>query len=1156
MRFVVRGTPAFRNAFIMGALCAFAVIPGTGGAQEDADSPWGHAALYRDEWGTPHVYAENPRALAFVFGYAQAEDHLEAMLAAYRIANGRAAEVFGESYAASDEFSLKMGHAALARNIYAGLDPLTQDLCEGFAMGVNSWLVEHAEQAPPWADGAKPQDILALLHCYLMSMAPFDLPGVYHRPPASVSGNAWAIAPSRTDSGETFLVINPHADYGSPFLWYEAHLVCQDMDVAGATLFGLPVILQGHNESLGWALTPNQADFADIYLEPNPTVKRNPNSINTRTLLGEGQLMEMYLLANTQPYTVLTPQGPVERGVPCVDTPRGPLMDMHKGRLCSYLVGGYRDFGAIAQFVEMARARDLGSFRTALDMQQLPCFNVVYADREGNIFYLYNVKTGNKAVADAPPEPPKPEGVENEGKDAEKRPPRAPRFIDWTVPVPADDPLAAWGPIIPPGALPTVINPDSGYVQACGSPPWLATDNSSMSAARFPPWFTHDRDTYRAQRVRRLLGMGKRSFRDCQSMLYDVVVPLAIEAVPRLLDIAKQRADFVANAHPDLPAGLDALRTWNFLADASSSGMTFFHAWWNALEADYAAANGQPTAYSLQSTASREALLAALRENGADMQDLSLNAATEAARMMRNEFNSLSVPWGDVHTVTRGGREAPLCGADSGEPVFVASDEVFEGRKWRVTYGYGYAMVVAFGEYPRSVSMLPFGTSEDPKSPHYSDQLDLMTQRRFKVSRYLMEDVQQNAASARGQLLYLRPKGMEALFTLTASTPIVARLTTSTGAPGKRPEEERLEARGREARGREAGGEDAGGNSGSQSPIPNPQSAIPNPQTPIGNPQSPIPNPQSPIPLASSLSSSNLPEGLVPFTLFVTTERVPRNSPMSTHIEIFIPPVLCASQDLDKLAIYVHRRSRASFSETAPKERLETRGERQEAGAPEADPNSSGQEPKPETRNPKPEPNWTRLEAQQLNPDARTFIADDPLGPSTYVVLGPSMYRATRLAIPEEKTQKISDETPETASPQHEPNAALALPIGSPQSAIPNPESLQPPRKSRVTWGTPPKTNAKPMLMPPPEAMPATEPPQLEMAPPNTRNDQPPAQEEEKPAKKKKKATAKPDDSRVTIPNPRSASPTPDAKRNFSFATPKPDSRTQPQRRKAKKNQP
>jgi hypothetical protein len=372
---------------------------------------------------------------------------------------------------------------------------------------------------------------------------------------------------------------------------------------------------------------------------------------------------------------------------------------------------------------------------------------------------------------------------------------------------------------------------------------------------------------------------------------------------------------------------------------------------------------------------------------------------------------------------------------------------------------------------------------------------------------------------------------MEAVFTLTASTPIVARLTTSTNPPGERLEEERLEARGGKAR------------VDSES-------------------QSPIPNPQSPIPLASSLSSSSLPEGLVPFTLFVTTERVPRNRPMSTHIEIFIPPVLCASQDLDKLAIYAYRPSRAGFSGTAPEERLETRGERREAGAPEADPNSSSQDPKPETRNPKPESNWTRLEAQQLNPDARTFIADDPLGPSTYVVLGPSMYRATRLAIPEEKKQEPRAEAPEITSPDREPNAPLALPIGHPQSAIPNPQSLQPPasslqppRKSRVTWGRPPKTNARPMLMPPPEAMPATEPPQLEMVPPDTLNDQPPAQEQKKPAKKKK-ATAKPDDSRATISNPQSASPPPDAKRNFSFGTPKPDSHAESPKHKKKKDQP
>ncbi|MFO7975486.1 MAG: penicillin acylase family protein, partial [Candidatus Hydrogenedentota bacterium] len=39
----------------------------------------------RDSWGVPHVYADTPRALAFAFGYAQAEDRLETVMRAYRM---------------------------------------------------------------------------------------------------------------------------------------------------------------------------------------------------------------------------------------------------------------------------------------------------------------------------------------------------------------------------------------------------------------------------------------------------------------------------------------------------------------------------------------------------------------------------------------------------------------------------------------------------------------------------------------------------------------------------------------------------------------------------------------------------------------------------------------------------------------------------------------------------------------------------------------------------------------------------------------------------------------------------------------------------------------------------------------------------------------
>ena len=106
------------------------------------ESLWDQATLYRDSWGVPHVFGNTPRSMAFAFGHAQAEDHLENMLIAYRIANGRASEIYGESYVDSDTFSLVMRHRDLAREAYELSDSLTRDLCAGFAQGVNSWMME------------------------------------------------------------------------------------------------------------------------------------------------------------------------------------------------------------------------------------------------------------------------------------------------------------------------------------------------------------------------------------------------------------------------------------------------------------------------------------------------------------------------------------------------------------------------------------------------------------------------------------------------------------------------------------------------------------------------------------------------------------------------------------------------------------------------------------------------------------------------------------------------------------------------------------------------------------------------------------------------------------------------------------------------------
>ncbi len=728
---------------------------------------WSQTAIYRDEWGVPHIQADNLIAMSFAFGYAQAEDHIEGMLKAYRVANGRAAEVYGEEFAASDEFSIKMGHADLAMAAYPYADAVTRDLCDGFALGVNAWIVEHPGDAPEWAEGVRPEDILALMHCYLMSFAPFDLPGGFARPAASNSGNAWAIAPSRTANGETILVMNPHTDYRGPFQWYEAHLTCEGLNIYGATLFGLPVILQGHNGVLGWALTPNLSDYADIYMESQGKgMARDPkNPTGSRGgLVDPDTLRYLQTVMNSKRYFVRTAAGMEERQVPHLDTEYGPVVGRYNNRTCSYLIGGYREFGAIGQLFRMAAAGDAMQFRAALSEQQLPTFHVVYADSGGNLYYLYNTKVGAKNT----PPPARDQVLANRQNNSND----PLNIISWDAPVPAGDSRFWWGDVPTIELLPNVENPKSGYIQACGNPPWTATDNSGIEQSKYPPWLVHDADTFRARRVRRLLSMGQRSYLDAQAMVYDVLVPGAMLAVPKLIAAAESKKDAIAGAHPDLAPCLDILRNWNYVAEPASEGMTVFHVWWNAL-------------CTLAGAQNEFVVWEALAENSDQIQNLSLQAADEAARMMRSEFQALNKPWGDVHVYKRGTRVVPAPGSVSGQPLFVASDAVFEDGAWNVTYGYAFAMAVSFGARTEAASMVPFGASEDPVSPHYDDQMKLIQERRLKPTRFEADDVRRNARSAYGSVVHVSPPGMESEFTVHADNPVAVttKMTTKPATP-------------------------------------------------------------------------------------------------------------------------------------------------------------------------------------------------------------------------------------------------------------------------------------------------------------------------------------------------------------------------------------
>ena len=726
-------------------------------------NPWSHATLYRDAWGVPHVYAANPLALGYAIGWAQAEDRSTTLLRGYRVARGRAAEVWGEEYAESDAFAIKMGHTELAMQAWPGLDPITQTLCEGFAAGANAWMQANAGALPPWAVPVEPYDPIIFLHYYQLTFAPLDLPNMWRPNPGTPTGSAWAVSGNRSRDGAALLVANPHASYDSAFQWYELHAIAGDYNVLGGTLVGLPLPLMGHNARIAWGLAPNRPDIADVYEDSPPTSTRSPANVIFDPSQGLAPPTEMlwqqWVMMHARPYYVNTPGGMETRSVVSLQSNFGPLLgETPNGNLWTYRVGGYGDFGGLRQLWEMGRAQGLGDFRAALSLHQLAAFHIVFADADGNIFYRYNAKVGMKQDIGGGQVANLVETLTGE-----------PAPSSWRRPQSGNDGRFHWGPIIPPEEMPTIVNPSSGWVQASGNPPWEATTGLSWGPMDLPRWLVRDTDSHRAQRVRQLLRTWDISFQDAQAMVFDVVVPGAIAALPHLKTAAEAHPEFVMTLHPDLVELLNILDAWNFVAEPDSPGMTAFHAWWHAL--------GLMAGTSDSLFLSR---LAGIRTE--ERQKDLLRAASDAAQSLRNQFGEVDIPWGEVHRLRRGARTEPMAGGLAGEPVLMASPPALHGER-SIRYGFGYGMVVELGDPIRSVSLLPYGASDDPDSLHFDDQMDLLLQRRFKRSPHDLDSVQREANSAFGSALFLRAPGLDGQVVVRTDYPVRARMVSFVEPP-------------------------------------------------------------------------------------------------------------------------------------------------------------------------------------------------------------------------------------------------------------------------------------------------------------------------------------------------------------------------------------
>jgi penicillin amidase len=94
------------------------------------------------------------------------------------------------------------------------------------------------------------------------------------------ASNAWAASPARSAAGGSLLANDPHLDLTAPTIWYLARLDLARGGVIGGTIPGVPAVLVGRSDRLGWGLTTAYLDDQDLLIEElnpaNPEEYRTP----------------------------------------------------------------------------------------------------------------------------------------------------------------------------------------------------------------------------------------------------------------------------------------------------------------------------------------------------------------------------------------------------------------------------------------------------------------------------------------------------------------------------------------------------------------------------------------------------------------------------------------------------------------------------------------------------------------------------------------------------------------------------------------------------------------------------------------------------------------------------------------------------------------
>ena len=705
------------------------LLPALAAAQSPTDlARWKETAkrvqIIRDKWGIPHIYGKTDADCVFGLLYAQCEDDFQRVEMNYITMLGRTSEVTGEKDIYEDLLVKMVIDSAESVKDYERSPDWMKKLLNAFADGINYYLYKNPQVKPALLTTFKPWYPLTYTDGSISAIQTSDLTGndikkfyagistdlakLTRKDPEHLSGsNGFAIAPSKSTSGNAMLYINPHVTF---YFRPEVHMVSEEgLNTYGAVTWGQFFVYQGFNEHCGWMHTSSTADVADLYEE---TITKNSKGI---FYLHNNQQKPVSTQATTIQYKTANGQT-ASRNFTIYRTHHGPVMALQDDKWIS-MQSNNRSLEGLIQSWSRTKAKTFAEFKQIMDLRANISNNTVYADDQGNIAYWH-------------------------GNFMPKRNPN----LDWNDVQDGSNPASDWQGLHTVEETVHLYNPPTGWLQNCNATPFTVAGPGSIPRKKYPSYMAPDPENFRGiNAVRVLSSYNKFDLNTLISAGYDTYLAAFDVLLPSLLNA--NRTAIAENIKADISKAIQILAVWDRRSAANSVATTIAIHWAERVVPYLTRGKKMPIEMPTE-------LPKLLKE----MPDATKIAYLHDVLMkLKSDFGTWEVPWGDIN---RFQRIDPSMNArfEDNQPSIASpfassawgslpsyNSRTYQGSKKR--YGYGgnsFICAVEFGKKIKAKSLLAGGESGNPQSKHFKDQAEMYTKGQFKDVLFYKEDILKN----------------------------------------------------------------------------------------------------------------------------------------------------------------------------------------------------------------------------------------------------------------------------------------------------------------------------------------------------------------------------------------------------------------------------